>query len=117
MSGKARPARFRAAEALKRILDEGNETDTSLSSEVDSGSDYEDHVSQVSEQSDVECADVTTTTQQPPPVNMQSSADGTAVSPTATNRGRGRGRVEDVVVQRPQMVMSVVLQCHLLMLC
>lgn len=93
MSGKARPAGFRAAEALKRILDEGNETDTSLSSEGDSGSDYEDHVSQVSEQSDVEYADVTTTTtQQPPPVNMQSSADGTGVPLTATNRGRGRGR-------------------------
>jgi len=91
MSSKARPARFRAAEALKRILDEGNETDTSLSSEGDSGSGYEDHVSQVSEQSDVECADVTTT-QQPPPVNMQSSADGTAVPPTATNRGRSHGR-------------------------
>ena len=109
MSGKARPARFHAAEALKRILDEGNETDTSLSSEGDFGSDYEDHVSHVSEQSDVECADqpdVTTTTQQPPPVNMQSSAYGTAVPPTATNRrrGRGRGRSEgraDVVVQRP----------------
>jgi len=46
MSGKARPARFRAAEALKWILDEGNETNTSLSSE--SGSDYEDNVSQTS---------------------------------------------------------------------
>ena len=60
--------------------------DTSRSSEYDSGRDYDDHISHVSQQSNFEYADTISSRQKQPPGNLQTSADSTAGLPAIPDR-------------------------------
>ena len=92
MSRRPGAARFSAADALKRILEEGDDTDSSLSSEGNSESEYEDHMSQDSDVCDVDVADVASGASPKQHLRVQCVSDVSLPASRGRVPGRGRGR-------------------------
>ena len=93
MSRRPGAARFSATDALKRILEEGDDTDSSLLSERNSDSEYEDHLSQHSDASDVEVANIASSASSQQHLGVQRISDVSA--PASRGRVPARGRCRD----------------------